>query len=251
MGGPTIAGRRRLAPLRAALGALLALAAAGLAATAVAATRPAQPRVTSPFSSPFGEQRVIDGQVEGQAFLASLPPELVTELKAKRRVLLPEAKATGDASMAGYIKAVALFSQPKARVCEMIAQPNTQVLFLPRLTASDTVSRDETGELTEFHLAVGLVTVKYRTQHWWWPQLSRFEWDLDPSYKNDVKVANGFWQIFALDETTSVGEYGTQVDTGLPVPDALQSYFARKDIPDALEAFQKYIDSGGAWRRPD
>ena len=77
------------------------------------------------------------------------------------------------------------------------------------------------------------------------------EWALDPAYDNDVKVASGFWQVFALDEKTSVGEYGTVVDIGLPVPDALQGYLTRKDLPAALDAFQKYIESGGTWRRPE
>lgn len=222
-----------------------------VSAVALAAvTRPASPARTSPFAAPVGELRVVDGLSEGQRFINSLPAEVRQQLNTDRRVLLPEDQSK-DGAMAGYIKAVALFSQPKDRVYTLITDPSTQVLFLPRLEQSTTVRRTAEGELTEFHLAVSLATVKFRTQHWWWPNHSRIEWALDPSWDNDIKVAGGFWQVFALDEKTSVGEYGTQVDTGLPVPEALATYLTRKDMPAALDAFQKYIDSNGAWRRVD
>ena len=35
------------------------------------------------------------------------------------------------------------------------------------------------------------------------------------------------------------------------VPDWVQEFLARQDIPEALTAFRNYINSGGTWRRPD
>lgn len=229
---------------------ILAVLTALVGPLASATSRPPQPEASSPFASPVAETRQVEGQVEGAAFIASLPPELQTRLAAERRLLLPEDRTVGD-NMAGYIRAVVLFNQPKQRVFDLITDPSTQVLFLPRLKVSTPIDRQPVGELTEFHVAAGLFTVKFRTQHWWWPDRTRMEWALDPAYDNDVKVASGFWQVFALDEKTSVGEYGTVVDIGLPVPDALQGYLTRKDMPAALDAFQKYIESGGTWRRPE
>jgi hypothetical protein len=48
---------------------------------------------------------------------------------------------------------------------------------------------------------------------------------------------------------TTIGEYGTRVDTGVAVPGWLQKILARNDIPGAMTGFRKYMDSGGTWRK--
>lgn len=216
-----------------------------------AASRAAKPKVVATHASELsvGLPSETVPKSEGDAYLQTLPENLRKELMEKGSVLIPETNETDDGGMAGYIKAVVIFEQNKPRAYELMVQPSNQVLFLPRLTKAQEIWHRNEGELTEFTLSAGPADVTFRTQHWFWPNFSRMEWALDPNHKNDIKVAEGFWQLYALNDKQCVGEYGTLVDTGLPVPTMLQSYFARKDVPEALDAFQKYINSNGKFRR--
>lgn len=214
-----------------------------------AAQRPAAPKVKATYASPLKSGVPTEGPSEGERFLEGISSSLKAQLNAEGRVLLPEVKSKDGDGLSGEIRALALFQKSKEDTFELIIQPSQQALYLPRLKSSAPVLRSEGGELTEFHLGFGIMDIEYRTQHWWWPSLSRIEWGLDSTFDNDIKVAKGFWQLYALGPDRCLGEYGTVVDTGLPVPESMQGYFARKDIPDALKAFQRYIDSGGRYRR--
>ena len=70
---------------------------------------------------------------------------------------------------------------------------------------------------------------------------------LDSKKKSDIALQEGYWQLYKLDDNTTIGEYGTRVDTGVAVPSFVQNFLARKDIPKALTAFRKYIDSDGKY----
>lgn len=186
----------------------------------------------------------------GAAYFKSLPADLQAKLLKEDQVLLAEDKTTDD-NYAGYIKAVAIFKQPKKRAWELMIEPTKQVQFLPRLTGATAAERPANGELVDFQLKVLFSTYKFRVQHWFYPEQSRIEWLLDKSVKNDIKSQEGYWQLFELDENRTIGEYGTRVETGIAAPKFLQDIFARKDIPKALTGMRKFVDSNGTYKRED
>lgn len=207
-------------------------------------------RVVVPAASPVDTMRVADGRTEGAAFLAGLDPKLRTTLEKERLVVLGEPGAAGG-SFAGYVRAYVLFRQPKRRTFELLAEPSRQLQFLPRLTLAKAVERPQHGEVTRFRLEVMFTTTDFQVRHWFYPEASRLEWLLDPAFDNDIRAQEGFWQLYQVDAATTVAEYGSRVETGLPVPASLQDYFARRDIPLALAATRRFVDSGGTWRRDD
>jgi len=162
--------------------------------------------------------------------------------------VIPKMSKKGK-GMGGYIRAIVLFRQPKNRVYNLILKFNEQALFLPRLVLSRSVTRSTSGNLVHFRLKAFFFNVDFWTQHWMWPEYSRVEWSLAPGYKQDIDRAEGFWQLYALSAGETVASYGTKVDSGINVPAKLQDFFARRDVPDALEAFIHYIDSDGSWRK--
>lgn len=190
----------------------------------------------------------FDGESPGAEYLRKLPPEERKELDQKGQVLLEDDQST-DSGFGGYIRAVAIFHQSKKRVFELMAAPDMQSLFMPHVVSSVPLQRPTNGQLTEFTLKIMLSHFKFHTMHWFYPEVSRLEWWLDTSQKNDISGQEGYWQLFELTPDTTVGEYGTKIDTGIHVPRWLQNIFARGDIPDALTAFRKYMDSNGAWRK--
>jgi hypothetical protein len=205
------------------------------------------PKGSSPQASAVSVAR-YDGESPGAAYLRALPPEERKTLDKEGQVLLEDDKST-DSGFGGYIRAVAIFHQSKKRVFELMAAPDQQSLFMPHVVSSVPMQKPANGQLTEFTLKVMLSHYRFHTMHWFYPETSRLEWWLDTSQKNDIAGQEGYWQLFELTPDTTVGEYGTKIDTGIHVPKWLQNIFARGDIPDALKAFRKYMDSNGTWRK--
>ena len=217
------------------------------AAPAAADPRP-EPQERHAMASPVTETATIDGQTEGEAYLASMDPEERAELMEEGQVLINEDQTTED-SYAGYIRAVAIFHNSKERAYELITEPSMQPEYLPRLVEAEALHPTEYGETTRFHLRVMLNNIHFHVRHWYYPEISRVEWYLDKDYENDIQDQEGYWQLFAVSDEITVGEYGTRVDTGIAVPRRIQDFFARRDIPSALEAFRAYIDTDGEYRR--
>jgi hypothetical protein len=219
------------------------------ASTAWAGERPAA-KGMSPLSSPVTTTRKDEGRFAGLAYFKSLPEDQRKELSAKGHILLSEDKS-GAGTFSGYIRAVAIFKQPKKRVFELMHEPTKQALYLPHLVSATTQTLAPNGELVEFAIKVMMSTYHYHTQHWFYPEQSRVEWTLDSASKNDIKVQDGYWQLFELSDGATIGEYGTRIETGLAVPKFVQDIFARDDIPKAMLAMRKYIDSNGTFRREE
>jgi hypothetical protein len=233
---------------RLALPVVLLVPAVALAA-AEALSRPAA-KSTHALASAVDTLRDVGGFTEGASFLAGLDPALRETLERSGQVVDGRTDASSGA-YGGYIKAYALFRQPKKRTYELLVEPSRQLQYLPMLSLSNQVERVENGELTQFQIKVLFTTTNFRVRHWYYPETSRLEWLLDPAFKNDIRAQEGFWQLFALDPQTTVGEYGTRVDTGLAVPASVQDFFARRDIPKALAGTRHFVDSNGTWKRDD
>lgn len=207
-----------------------------------------EPQERHRLASAITDVTMIEGETEGAVYLASLDPDFRAKLMKEGQVLMSEDQTTED-SYAGYIRAVAIFHTSKERAYELITEPSMQPEYLPRLVEAESMHPTVVGEVTRFHLRVMFNNIHFNVRHWYYPELSRIEWYLDKDYENDIKDQEGYWQLFAVNDELTVAEYGTRVDTGIAVPRRVQDFFARRDIPSALEAFRAYLDSNGEYRR--
>lgn len=228
---------------------LISVAAQAADVAAPGAVRP-HARATSPIASSIDTVPPATGESVGAKYLRELKPELKAQIDKEGQSLLGEEKGA-DGSYGGYIRAVAIFHQSKKRVFELMTDTATQALYLPHIVNAIVAAKPTNGELTQFALKFLWSDVKFRVQHWFYPEMSRSEWNLDTSVPHDIKAQEGYWQLYELDANTTVGEYGTKVETGMAVPKFIQDMFARGDIPKALTAFRKYMDSNGKYRRED
>lgn len=184
---------------------------------------------------------------EAKPFLDSLS-------KTERHALMLKGvtlHVTGDESkeMRKTIRALVLVKQPREVAFKLLTDPSKQAEFLPRLVSSKTISRTATTEKTEFLLKIAFTSLHYRVDHRWWPGDSRIAWMLDSSFDNPMKLQTGYYYVYSVDDNWSLLEYGTNIDTGWFVPDVLQNYLSKREVPEALAALKKYIDSGGTWRK--
>lgn len=250
--------RRHLPPLVLAVASVCLLASHARAdSTAPATSSGSQAKASRTTAAvakpPFERPRhavAVDAKThsEGSLVLAEMDEKTRRQLLEKGLVLAGD-HSGDDEDVKGWVKAWVIAEQPREKVFELLIQPSAQAGFLPRLVSSKTVKREGTTELTRFHIRVALVNVHTQVLHQWWPEVSRLAWALDPTFENGVKHQEGFWNVYALDEKTSLLEYGTILQTSSLVPRFVQDHLTRSDLPSAMEAMKKYLDSGGTWRR--
>lgn len=209
-----------------------------------------------------GTEPKFNGKTEGQVYLDSLPADERNVVLRDKIYLLPETNSDspsnatdegGSAAIRGFIRSVVIFEQPKPTVIKYMFQPSTLATFLPRLDRSETVKKvGSEAELVKFTVGFLFWDIDFWVQHWFYPEISRYEWFLDKqNYDNDIEATRGYWQVWALNNRQSIGEYGVEVDTGIPIPRNMYKRIQRREIPEAMLAFKKYIDTNGAYRKDD
>lgn len=176
----------------------------------------------------------------GTRFLASLPEAARKELQKEGQVVLDQsASAAGPA----LIRAAVRFGRPRAEVWELVTRVSEQKDFLPHVTLSKRVGeRTAEGEVNDYVVSF-FFTFKYRTQHWFYPELFRLEWSLDPSGEDGLLEQLGYWQLYELDDKTTIAEYGTRLVVRGSFINFLRSLGEKGGVKDALTAFRRHINA--------
>lgn len=176
----------------------------------------------------------------GARFLASLPESARKAVLRDGQVVLDQKSSSSGPAL---IRAVARFNRPKAEAWELISRVSEQHAFLPHVTQSKTFgTRTAEGEADDYVVSF-LFTFKYRTQHWFYADESRLEWALDPAGEDSLLEQEGFWQLYELDEKTTLAEYGTRLVVKGAFINFLRSIGERGGVRDALTAFREHVDA--------
>jgi hypothetical protein len=217
-------------------GAALALA---LSASSPAARAERPPPRERPAPELFTN---LDGGTDtpGARFIATLPPKVRETLKKDAQVVLDTKATSGGPAL---VRAVVRFDRPRDEVWALVTQPSKQSTFLPHVDVSKLVGeRTAESEINDYVVAF-IFTFKYRTQHWFYPDIQRVEWQLDPSGEDGMVEQLGFWQLYELDAKTTVAEYGTRIVVRGAFLNFLRSLGERGGVADALTAFRKHINT--------
>ncbi len=200
----------------------------------------AEPRPPARDHAPAEFFAAADGGVDapGARFLATLPVSARDAVRREGYALLDQKSAGGGPSL---LRAVVRFDRPRDEVFALITQPSQQKTFLPHVEQSKTVGeRTAEGEAIDMVVSF-LFTFRYRTQHWYYPDEHRMEWNLDTAGGDGLMEQFGFWQLYELDEKTTIAEYGTRIVARGALLNFLRSLGERGAIGDALEAFRKHV----------
>ncbi len=228
-----------------ALGALVLMAALFLsAAEAQAAGK--HSKILDYVKPPFAQPITVSAG-EAQHVLAQLKYADRAKL-AKEGFVVANSLSSGD-EIKGIITAYIIVKKPKQAVWDLLRKPSLQHLYLPRLEKSKTVNKGENRELGWFQIKVSFVTIENQVEHRWWPEISRMAWALDPDYDNDLKQQDGYYNLYALDENTTLMELGTALETSALVPGFVQEYLTKKDLPEVIAAVKMYMESDGTYRK--
>lgn len=185
----------------------------------------------------FATESGVDGPTPGSRYLATLPNDT-------REALRKEGRAVLSGKEQGQIRAVIRFERPIDQVFASITQPSQMSKYLPHVDQSTTVgARSEEGEVVDVAVSVLFASFKYRVQHWYYPEQHRMEWTLDKSIKSDFVEQVGFWQLYALDEKTTIAEYGIRVQAKDGFIELLRGIGERGGVADALTAIRRHVHS--------
>ena len=183
----------------------------------------------------------VDALTPGARFLQTLPASTREALKKEGQAVLDGQRSGDDTN--GLLRAVIRFDRPRDEVFAIITQPSTQVSYLPHVTQSKTVgARSAEGETTDMVVSF-LFTFRYRTQHWFYPEEHRMEWNLDPAGEDGLTEQLGFFQLYELDEKTTIAEYGTRVVAKDGFLNFLRGLGERGGVAEALTAIRKHVSA--------
>ena len=181
-----------------------------------------------------------------QASLAGQPPELVQKLVEEKIVLLPGSDA--DPHEPGRVRALVLFSQPRRRVVELLIQTARQIEYRTDLEDLKTVERLPDHNVDEHDMKIMLMRISYWLRYQWDLQAGRISWSLDSRFPNQLRVAEGSWDLGELDADHTLARFATRIDVGPALPSFLQELATRKNLPTTLDRCRRWVDSDGRYR---
>lgn len=178
--------------------------------------------------------------------LAGLAPELLDVLEKDRVVMLQEFDK--QEVYGGRIHALVLFERPRNEVIRYLIQSPRQIEYRPELRKASLVEESDSAHVVEFEIRMMLMRITYRVKHGWDFESGRVWWALDPDFDNDLAVLEGEWEVHAMEPGRTLARFGTRIDVGPALPDFLQDYATRKQLPKAMHNVRRWVDSGGTYR---
>jgi hypothetical protein len=197
--------------------------------------------VSGAGESPQAQQ----GPATAESILAQEPPELVERLFEQKMLLVEVAKQEGEGTL---FVAYVVFEKPRSRVVQLLIQPERQTEYRPELRHVEVVERGPDTRVDEHRIKIMFTSVVYRLRVRRDRKTERLSWHLDPSFDNDLRRMQGFWELHELGEDRTLGRFGSSVDVGGAVPRMLQDALSRKTVLRTVENTRKWVDSDGRWR---
>jgi hypothetical protein len=178
-----------------------------------------------------------------ETVLADYPPKIVQKLHKKNLALLPNVQ---DGSI--YIGALVLFDQSIDKAHHLLSQTERQHEYLPELKRADIIRRDGSVVINEHHVRVMFIGLSYRIRTQSDFDSGRIWWVLDPTHDNDLDVLEGYWELYKIDDSRTLGRFKTRVVLGPLIPRFIQNAATRRNVPRVVERARRWVNSEGAYR---
>ncbi len=183
--------------------------------------------------------------------LAAQSEELVSRLMEDHVVVLTglrEDAPLEDEREGSWIVAYVIFELPIERSYELLSQSTKQLEFRTELKSIETVELTRDGNVDEQRMRILFSEYVYYIRYVLDPSLHRIEWHLDERFENDLERVHGFWELYPLPGGRTLGRSGTSVSVGAHVPDFVQDWITRRNVPKALRRVRLWVDSEGRYR---
>jgi len=194
-------------------------------------------------AAPTGAPTVNDSEAwEG------LTPAAIERVK-KGEIVIADAQSNAGEGSQTLIRAAMIVKVPIQEAYRIIRQTEKQYEYVASSDENRLIERTKTYDIVEFTSRYAKFEFKYRVKHQWNEQKFQMWWSLDPTFKNDVKVVEGYWHLFYIDDNTTLIRYGTRLVAKEFIPSALSMAVTRHDLPNGMEDVRKRIESHGTYKR--
>ena len=151
---------------------------------------------------------------------------------------------------AGRVVGAIVIERPLGEVWSTLARFEDRPEYIPRLKAIQVLERTPMRLRVLQIVDAGITTA--RTTLWF--ELDDVQhviaWKLDESAKdNSVRAVEGDYRMLELGPRETLLGYRTHIDTGLRVPQLVQSHMQKRALPELLRAIKRRVESGGTWKR--
>jgi len=167
---------------------------------------------------------------------------------SRGEVILPKSVSKTPAGQT-LIEAALVFDRPPDEVWSLLSKTEDQHKYINEIKKVDVISKESTRDLVELTVRILGNSIVYRQIHHYDEEALYFDWELDPSFKSEVKELSGFWRLYPFAGEQTLARYGSRVRMRFAVPQFIQTALAKNNLPPALQSIKKYIDSGGEWRK--
>jgi hypothetical protein len=131
-----------------------------------------------------------------------------------------------------------------------VARYDDRAEYIPRVKSVTILERQPGRQRIRQEIDATVTTARYTAWYRLDEATHTITWALDKSASdNTVAAVDGDYRMSALSPTRTLLVYRTYVDSGLKVPQSIQSYMQRRAIPDLLRSIKKRVESGGTWKK--
>lgn len=140
--------------------------------------------------------------------------------------------------------------RPIGDVWATVARYDDRAEYIPRLKSVAILERQPGRLRVRQEIDATVTTARYTAWYRIDEPTHTVSWTLDKSASdNSVADVEGDYRLRGLGPDRTLLVYRTYVDSGLKVPQSIQSYMQRRSIPDLLRAIKKRVESAGTWKK--
>lgn len=186
---------------------------------------------------------------EAPAPVPGLSDKEMATLNKGEVVTQSEVYNTPEGKRAARGKAYVVVKAPPEACWAIVTDYTKFPEFMPRLKKVQVLEKNETNWKVQQSISVPLSSVSYTLDLKFNAEAKRMDWTIDKAKKNDIKDTQGSWEYLPFGEGRTLIRYTIAVDTGTFVPQFVEDYLVKKDLPEVLNSFRNRVESGGKWKK--
>lgn len=178
-----------------------------------------------------------------------LTPDAIARVKKGEIVIVTTKSQLQDNLGKALIKAAMVFNTDINETFRILTEYDKLCDYLESCDQSILVKKTDNSSVVDFTVKVLGWEFKYRVIHYWDTKKYYTWWKLDPNYKSDIKVLEGSWQLYYMDDNHTLARYSNTLIVKEFIPASVQEALARRDVPKSLEATRQRVHSHGTYKK--
>jgi uncharacterized membrane protein len=143
-----------------------------------------------------------------------------------------------------------VIERPISEAWATLARYDDRAEYVPRLKSVTVLEKQPGRARIRQEIDASVTTARYTAWFTFDESQRSISWTMDKSATdNTVSEVDGDYRMAELAPGRTLLVYRAYVDSGLHVPQSIQSYMQKRSIPDLLRAIKRRIESGGTWKK--